>query len=58
MGLIFVLEKNNFFFHFNRTEEPDQSILITCVQPYFFFLKHEVSLDQVKDHRKNLNIYV
>ena len=28
LGLIFVLKKNNFFFHFNRTAEPDQSILI------------------------------
>ena len=29
LGLIFVLKKNNFFFHFNRTAEPDQSILMT-----------------------------
>ena len=29
LGLIFVLKKNNFFFHFNRTAEPDQSILIS-----------------------------
>ena len=28
LGLIFVLTKNNFFFHINRTAEPDQSILI------------------------------
>ena len=28
LGLIFVLKKNDFFFHFNRTAEPDQSILI------------------------------
>ena len=28
LGLIFVLKKNHFFFHFNRTAEPDQSILI------------------------------
>ena len=33
LGLIFVLKKNNFFFHFNRTPEPDQSILI---YPFFF----------------------
>ena len=28
LGLIFVLKKNNVFFHFNRTAELDQSILI------------------------------
>ena len=31
-GLIFVLKKNNFFFHFNRTSEPDQSILIVSIR--------------------------
>ena len=38
LGLIFVLKKNNFFFHFNRTAEPDQSILI------YDFLKIDLCL--------------
>ena len=37
LGLIFVLKKNNFFFHFNRTAEPDQSILITKMKKKRFF---------------------
>ena len=35
-----------------KSDHKIKVLFFTCVRPYFFLLKHEVSLDQVKDHRK------
>ena len=47
LGLIFVLKKNNFFFHFNRTAEPDQSILIFKPKSHIFHATYEYFLNGI-----------